>query len=113
MTPRMAALNEMKSKYDKLVKKEAKSILKESFAEFFKANPHVIGFIWEQYCPHFADGDPCVFSVGEPRARVPGIPESMGDYADGYLSSYDSLSELAEGESEYQNADGTPYSAGN
>lgn len=50
---------------------------------------------WEQYTPYFNDGDPCYFSVGEPRVKVifPDNPDEdydeEGDYGDGYFSEYE------------------------
>lgn len=51
---------------------------------------------WYQYTPYFNDGDPCVFSTGEPKFRFDGLPAGTGeedeedDYDEdpGYIESY-------------------------
>jgi len=52
---------------------------------------------WEQYTPYFNDGDPCYFSVHEPRVKLL-HPEDAnddedwdkeGDWGDGYLAQYE------------------------
>ena len=44
-------------------KATAKEALKEMALEFFSENPNVVSVNWNQYTPHFNDGDPCTFSA--------------------------------------------------
>ena len=39
--------------------------LKVDLQEIFKATPELTGIAWVQYAPHFNDGEPCEFSVGD------------------------------------------------
>jgi len=49
---------------------ESRSVLNESFQEFFTANPEFKSVFWTQYTPHFNDGDECFFSVNEVWAKL-------------------------------------------
>ncbi len=51
--------------------------------------PGVESVKWNQYTPYFNDGDACTFGVGEMYVKLVGIDEEVGDYDDGYLSSFD------------------------
>jgi len=42
--------------------KDGKKILKESIREIFKENKKLESFSWDQYTPHWNDGDECIFS---------------------------------------------------
>ena len=48
-------------------RKEAKATVKEAIKEmaleFFSKYPNVLSINWNQYTPHFNDGDPCNFSA--------------------------------------------------
>lgn len=44
---------------------------------------------WRQYTPYFNDGDACEFSVGDPYVLLSGAKDVIGDYEDGFLSSWD------------------------
>jgi hypothetical protein len=57
------AAQEAVAKAKKEAKATAKEALKEMAAEFFAENPHVVSINWNQYTPHFNDGDPCNFSA--------------------------------------------------
>lgn len=46
------------------------------------AHPEVTGIAWTQYTPYFNDGDPCVFSVGEPYFSFQGVNVSEDTYFD-------------------------------
>lgn len=62
------SLTELTKKYEETKKKfqeELSSELKKSFTKFFQENPKIYGIMWEQYTPHFNDGDTCYFSVHE------------------------------------------------
>lgn len=64
--------------------------VREALSEFFDAHPQVEALRWEQYTPHFNDGDACVFSVHEVRAKLKDVPDDEEDedygHQDGFLS---------------------------
>jgi len=95
MTSRLAELQKMKDDYKARVKSEGEAIVKEAFAEFFKAHPEIEAIRWRQYTPYFNDGDACAFNVHDGYIRVQGVPEDAGDYEDGFFASY-SVGRLAE-----------------
>jgi hypothetical protein len=45
------------------------------------ADPYIAKLGWTQYTPYFNDGDPCVFSVGEPWFRTVDDDEDEDDYS--------------------------------
>ena len=47
-------------------KKHVSGALKLAAQELFAAHANVASIRWEQYTPHFNDGDACVFSVHDP-----------------------------------------------
>jgi hypothetical protein len=69
-------------------KSAAKSLM-EDLKSFVKENPLVEGFKWQQYTPHFNDGEPCEFGVHGPYIK---FDESLhkvdpdNDYNSGYLN---------------------------
>lgn len=68
MTIKNAKIQEMVTAYNKLKEEmveEGKKVLKDSFKDFFADNPKIEVFTWTQYTPHFNDGDPCYFRVGD------------------------------------------------
>lgn len=56
------------------VRKQGEEALHEMFAEFFLNFPEVKAIRWEQYTPYFNDGDPCHFSVCDPRIYLSDEP---------------------------------------
>jgi predicted nuclease of predicted toxin-antitoxin system len=48
------------------VRTAGKAAVAALFKSFFAEYPKVKAVGWEQYAPHFNDGDPCVFRVHEP-----------------------------------------------
>lgn len=44
---------------------------------------------WQQYTPHFNDGDACVFSVYDAYVKTTFSGEDEGDYEDGFLASWE------------------------
>lgn len=50
----------------KRVQEAGKTAVAALFKAFFAEYPEVKAVGWTQYTPYFNDGDPCVFSVGEP-----------------------------------------------
>lgn len=71
-----AKINKLKEEYTEIAKKE----IFESFKEFFKNYPEVYAIRWEQYTPHFNDGDACTFSVGEAEYFYSEKDLDNGDY---------------------------------
>jgi hypothetical protein len=49
---------------DEQLKKCGRGVFKPFFTELFEKYPTVQVVRWNQYTPHFNDGDPCTFSVG-------------------------------------------------
>lgn len=58
-------LNDLKKKYENLIKTKGKQILGEVFIEFFEANPDIEALQWTQCTPVWNDGEPCEFRVNE------------------------------------------------
>jgi len=89
-------LIEARKKYDELIKTEGKAAIIEGVKDLFeKTNGLVTAIRWRQYTPHFNDGDPCEFGVGEVCFRLstqePNSDSDQDDseYGDGYLSLWD------------------------
>lgn len=49
--------------------------------DLFEANPRLISFSWDQYCPSWNDGDACYFSAHTSEASINGV--SYYDEEDG------------------------------
>lgn len=43
--------------------RQGEKLFKEAVRELFKEHPKLQSFSWDEYTPHFNDGDECVFSV--------------------------------------------------
>ena len=77
-------------KAEKSAAKEIMGILKE----LMSANPSLVGMRWNQYTPHFNDGDACEFGVNEPEYQFAlGAPAKSEDEEDedsneGWYDSY-------------------------
>jgi hypothetical protein len=54
-----------KEELEKFAQENGRKVLLDGFRAFFAANPLVGAVHWAQYTPHFNDGDPCTFGVGE------------------------------------------------
>ncbi len=79
-------LIEMKKEYEATVKAHAKPVIAQLFKEFFTAvGDEVVAVKWSQYTPHFADGDPCIFSVNELEYKLKGAKGDEGDHEDGFV----------------------------
>lgn len=90
-----ADLGEMakaKRQYEALMKASGKTAIQAAVTRFLDAHPKAEAVQWTQYTPHFADGDPCVFSVNEPAVKLVGHEggeeDEDGDTEDGFLYSY-------------------------
>lgn len=83
----MSKIDEVKE-LQKLVQEKSKEVLGEVFKEFFAQNPEIQSLKWEQYTPHFNDGEPCVFRIYSLRV-CKDLESEEGDYEDGYLTTYD------------------------
>lgn len=62
----LTELKTLKSELDAKLKEGAKNAIGEEFKAFFEKHPEIKSVKWQQYTPHFDDGDPCVFGVREP-----------------------------------------------
>ena len=56
-------IKEMKEEMDKAMKKVGNMLYSELFEKFLKKYPDIKSFYWEQYTPHWCDGDTCEFGV--------------------------------------------------
>jgi len=70
---------------------EGQATVKAVFHTFFTTYPNVAAVRWTQYTPHFNDGDPCTFSVGEAQMRFEGDENwldswSLSSHANGRLT---------------------------
>lgn len=52
--------------------RQGEKLFKEAVKELFKENPTLQDFSWDEYTPHFNDGDECVFSVHFDSMRING-----------------------------------------
>jgi hypothetical protein len=62
----------------KALRKRGEEVIPLLFSKFFETHGDVVEAVaWTQYTPHFNDGEPCEFSVHEPRIRIkiPGFHE--------------------------------------
>lgn len=69
---------------------EMQETFKDINREFFEEFPMVQAITWNQFTPHFNDGDPCVFSMGDIHFVTDGFDadELMDPYAYEDLSVY-------------------------
>lgn len=51
--------------------------------------PGVEAVRWNQYTPYFNDGDACTFSIYSAYVKIKGDDEEVGDYGNGFRSTYD------------------------
>lgn len=90
---RLAKLDDIREELKKAEKSATKDVM-ELLKGLMKSNPLLVGLRWEQYTPHFNDGDACEFSVGEPALKfansiVPAKdPNDEDDYEDGWVEDY-------------------------
>jgi len=66
---------------------EGKNQLAMVFSSFFAENPTVEAIRWEQYAPHFNDGDACEFSAHEPSYKFVG-KDDIGYNEDGWVDGW-------------------------
>lgn len=79
-------LNDLLVEFKTKIRAEGEDIVKNAFSTLFDKYPTLEAIRWEQYTPYFNDGDPCEFSVGEPRFKVANGDEDEGDWGDGFIS---------------------------
>lgn len=80
-------LNEFNEEY-KLKKQELLKTLQPVFGHLIPTDSIIKEVRWRQYTPYFNDGDECIFSVNDPEIRFDGVPETFGDYEDGFLDTW-------------------------
>lgn len=93
----LSQLIEQHAALQKQLQNQGQALLAQEFNKFFADNPLAKAIVWEQYAPHFNDGEPCEFNVYERRLLVhqdqlsPQLREQLGtsygsdDDLDGYL----------------------------
>lgn len=90
-TDMLKNIEKLRAQLQAAEKSAAKEIMKE-LKDFVKNNPLIEGFKWNQYTPHFNDGEPCVFGVNGPYIK---FDESIhkvdpdDDYMSGYIDAGD------------------------
>ena len=77
MSKKMDELVKMAADYKKKIADLGKDALREEFAEFFDAFPEIHAVQWEQFAPHFNDGDECIFQVYDPSISTKDEPEEF------------------------------------
>src|SRR5665213_2589816 len=65
---RLKSIDNLRTKLKSAEKSAAKDIM-EMLKTLMKSNPQLLGLRWNQYTPHFADGDVCEFSVNGPEFK--------------------------------------------
>lgn len=66
----------------------AKAHLSEQLGKVFVQYPDLLAVRWNQYTPHFNDGDKCVFSVWDAYIKLATTKEDEGDYEDGFVDGW-------------------------
>ncbi len=61
MNDKIEALKARHKQLQEQMAAEGRQLLKELFTDFFAAHTEILTVYWDQYTPHFNDGDPCVF----------------------------------------------------
>ncbi len=80
-------IEEFKKKKETLaaeMREHGKAALLDGFKALFAESPELQAVRWDQYTPHFNDGDACVFSVNEFNFKIDGLDPEGGDYEDGF-----------------------------
>ena len=77
--------------------KETDAAFSDIFSEFFTAFPNIKTIHWTQYTPYFADGDECIFNIGEIYFSDKDHTELEGTYND----ETDEEEDVTEGSPEY------------
>lgn len=78
-------INDVKAARERM-QAEGKNALGQALDQFFESCPEVRCITWAQYAPYFNDGDPCVFSVDDPKVQPfankvePDMAEALADY---------------------------------
>lgn len=73
----MIELLEKVKEFNEYMQANGRNGLLEIVKAHLEENPAVSAVRWDQYAPYFNDGEPCVFSVYEPRYRF--SPETEAD----------------------------------
>jgi hypothetical protein len=85
--------------------KKGKEIIRTSFKAFFDANPKIKAVTWTQYTPHFNDGEPCVFRVGDMWALSEKGLEDWEENGCGHAEDYAATSDWGSYDKELLNED--------
>ncbi len=65
-----------------------KKTVQKAMRAFMAEHQDVASLQWNQSAPSFNDGEPCYFSVGEPKVRLVDGDDEAGEEGDGYLCSW-------------------------
>lgn len=65
MAKQIDQLIQMEKDFEQQVQTAGKEAIAEFFAEAFTVIPEAVAFTWNQYTPHFNDGEPCLFRVND------------------------------------------------
>lgn len=74
-----AELNKMREAVAQEIADEGEAVLKQEFGAFFTKHPKVLAIRWEQYTPHFNDGEACEFGVNDFTFRTAETNDAMED----------------------------------
>jgi hypothetical protein len=72
----------------KLAQEKVKPVLKEAFGELKAIVPTLEAIKWQQFTPHFNDGDTCEFSLQCTYFKFTGVTNEDSEDGDGYVDSY-------------------------
>lgn len=70
----------MRKQMQETIKAEGEGALKSMFKELFDKYPAITRIRWQQYTPHFNDGDECRFGVHEPYFTIDGIADEVDSW---------------------------------
>lgn len=73
-----------KKEMDVKLKECGQELFKPFFLRLFEAHPDAQVVRWYQYTPHFNDGDPCVFRVGEVETSKIHLSEMSDEVKEAY-----------------------------
>lgn len=65
----LAKIQETQREYQELLASQGQELIAALAADMFEKNPGLLTVKWDQYTPSFNDGDPCTFSIHEPRVK--------------------------------------------
>jgi len=79
---------ELLANLKKAAQKSVKPALKEAFSDLKEIIPNIVAVKWDQFTPHFNDGDTCEFGVYDALFKVEGSNQEESEYEDGFNDAY-------------------------